>query len=396
MTFPPVVYAGPSISREEVLALLPGATIQGPIRRGDLYRDRMLLHSVFVILDGVFFQNEAISPRECVDVCRDGATVFGASSMGALRAAECCVAGMSGAGVVFRMFRAGILRSDDEVAVTFDPDDPRRGASVPLVNVRYAVSRAVREGKLARETAVRVVESAATLFYPERRWAAILSRAGLGSRRRELGAELGRYDLKRLDAERALRKVAALLARHPELCRTAHRTVMPFERTEHVREAAHSALTRELANSRDELLRWVFATGLYREFLDSQRPRESDAAVTRSGPWKRGRARDKKLWEALLASEPVLFRFRAHRAGLARCRERNVRPTSRDVAGAERELLAGHGFDAWDSLRFCYRNDAEAWTTLLAARDEMAALHALRRREDAGRTSSIPRRIGGR
>jgi hypothetical protein len=97
----PIVYVGPTLSVEAVQRAYPGCIIRPPIRRGDLYRDRMLRGAVFLILDGVFFQDEAISPREILDVIADGAMVVGASSMGALRAAECWPMGMRGVGSIY-------------------------------------------------------------------------------------------------------------------------------------------------------------------------------------------------------------------------------------------------------------------------------------------------------
>ncbi|MEM9778753.1 MAG: hypothetical protein AAF813_02465, partial [Pseudomonadota bacterium] len=68
----PVVYLGPSARPEAVLRHLPDAVLRPPIKRGDLHRDRLLRFSVFVVIDGVFAQEEALSPREVVDVIADG------------------------------------------------------------------------------------------------------------------------------------------------------------------------------------------------------------------------------------------------------------------------------------------------------------------------------------
>src|SRR5712691_12195122 len=95
---PPIVYVGPTLSASTVKALLPSSDIRPPIARGYLYRDREAGGAVFVILDGVFTQHLAISPREVVDVACDNALVIGASSMGALRAAECWPVGVQGVG----------------------------------------------------------------------------------------------------------------------------------------------------------------------------------------------------------------------------------------------------------------------------------------------------------
>ena len=111
----PVVYTGITLTAEDVHKVIPNARVRPPISRSDLYTDRIIGNSLFVIIDGVFQQREAISPREVIDVAMSGAIVVGASSMGALRAAECWPAGVRGVGSIYRLFRRGILDSDDEV-----------------------------------------------------------------------------------------------------------------------------------------------------------------------------------------------------------------------------------------------------------------------------------------
>src|SRR5690348_8986049 len=111
---PPLVFLGPSLSVEEAGAVLPDAEYHPPAGRGDLYRARFLGASIMVLIDGTFLQRYAPSPRELVEVVRDGAWVLGAASIGALRAAECWPVGMRGAGLIYRLFRAGRLHSDEE------------------------------------------------------------------------------------------------------------------------------------------------------------------------------------------------------------------------------------------------------------------------------------------
>ena len=150
--------------------LLPGSTQLGPIRRGDLYRDRMLGYSAFVIIDGVFFQDRAVSPREVLDVLQDGAWVAGAASMGALRAAECWPAGMVGVGSIFRLFRRGSLQSDDEVAIAFDPSNTDGFTTVALVNVRHALRRALHARSMTPDAARRILAAAQATHYSDRTW----------------------------------------------------------------------------------------------------------------------------------------------------------------------------------------------------------------------------------
>src|SRR5688572_7824218 len=196
------VYLGSSLAAEKARALLPISLIRPPVRRGDLYRERELGVSVFVILDGVFLQQQAIPPREVIDVILDGALVVGAASLGAIRAAECWPAGMRGIGAVYRLFRSGYLASDDEVAVSFDPDNPSATSSLALVNVRFAVGRALRSRLITPELAARIVRAGECTFFADRSWKRILADAEV--RDPALMDALGKWDIKRLDAERAL------------------------------------------------------------------------------------------------------------------------------------------------------------------------------------------------
>jgi len=93
-----------------------------PIREGDL--SKLLQHSPrrrVLILDGVFSENQAVTPTECRTLMRSGWSLFGASSMGALRAADLWPEGMVGIGDVFLAYRTGLLKSDADVAVALDP-----------------------------------------------------------------------------------------------------------------------------------------------------------------------------------------------------------------------------------------------------------------------------------
>ena len=48
--------------------------------------------------------------------------VYGASSIGALRAVELEKFGMKGIGKIFELFKKNLINSDDEIAVTFDSE----------------------------------------------------------------------------------------------------------------------------------------------------------------------------------------------------------------------------------------------------------------------------------
>ena len=143
-----VVFLGPSLDRLAAAALLP-ADYRPPAARGDLSRAVREGARVIGLIDGVFFQESSVGHREILAALSAGVRVVGASSMGALRAAELHTLGMEGVGEVYRMYRDGILVSDDEVALAFDPETCI-ALSEPLENIRATLARAEEERMLER------------------------------------------------------------------------------------------------------------------------------------------------------------------------------------------------------------------------------------------------------
>ncbi len=165
-----VVYLGPSLSPKVAEHLLCAQYLP-PICRGDLAR--LPEHVRFVgIVDGEFFQRLAVSPKEVLAVLQRGVKVFGASSMGALRAVETEMFGTIGLGEVFAMFRDGVLDGDDEVALVYEPETYRK-LSEPLVNLRAAVRQSVAAGVICDAHAVRLIAEMKATYFPHRSYKAL-------------------------------------------------------------------------------------------------------------------------------------------------------------------------------------------------------------------------------
>ena len=135
-----IVFLGPSLDVKLAKTILP-AEYRPPAKRGDLLRAAEDGAEIIGLIDGVFHQESAVAHREILAALRKGIRVVGASSMGALRAAEMDTLGMVGIGDVSRMYKSGVLESDDEVALVFDPDSGY-SLSEPLVNIRYTLRKA--------------------------------------------------------------------------------------------------------------------------------------------------------------------------------------------------------------------------------------------------------------
>ncbi|MEU1662990.1 TfuA-like protein [Streptomyces sparsogenes] len=216
------VFIGPTLSAEEVLAAVDHAVVHGPVRHGDLLALDTGAADTVLIVDGVFHQTAPVRHKEITDTLARGTRVIGASSMGALRAAELWPYGMEGVGLVFGMYARGDLDADEEVAVGHLPSGAHRQLTVPLVNVRWTISNAVTERALDPGHGVALLEAARALHYTERTWGAIVhttrrlrpASAGAAEALRDFARRRPDLsDVKRRDALLALSHCAA--ARRP-------------------------------------------------------------------------------------------------------------------------------------------------------------------------------------
>ncbi|MDW7725967.1 MAG: TfuA-related McrA-glycine thioamidation protein [Candidatus Methanoperedens sp.] len=161
-----VVYTGMSISHSDAKNILD-ADYRPPVQRNDIKKIINSGFDIIGIIEGVFFNSAAVAHREIIEALNKGITVIGGSSMGALRAYELEPYGMIGVGRIFEMYKNGFLESDDEVAVTFDPET-LEPLSIPLVNVRLTLDAAQDEGVLTQERADAVLDVTKRMFYPDR------------------------------------------------------------------------------------------------------------------------------------------------------------------------------------------------------------------------------------
>jgi hypothetical protein len=343
---PLIAFVGPSISRDEAGRLCPGLDLRPPARRDDLYRAREGGAWGFLLIDGVFMQDDAVSPREVVDVLDDGALVVGAASMGALRAADCWPAGARGIGLIYRLYRRGVLESDEDVAVAVSADGSDAAMSVPLVNVRYAVSRAVRRRLIDRATARQIVTAAGAIYYPERTWREVLRRVGpLPAHVAELCVGL---DLKREDARRALAYARRLLDDRDTLAsRHARRSDAEFARSEVTRERGYDAtggVDRDRLRSR--LLDWLIGSGRLARYRPPSSwpaaPTVADLDAVAHSTW-----RDLEQANQLDAE---LMRLQAVERAAAAADAAGLTPRAQDVRAAQSEIVKRHDFPSWERL----------------------------------------------
>lgn len=164
---PTAVFLGPSLPQETAREILP-ANYYPPVRMGDVYRLLGTGVRTIVVIDGLFHAVTPVWQRELLEAVERGIRVIGASSMGALRAAELHVYGMEGCGQVFEWYRDGLIEGDDEVALMHAAEAPFTPLSEPLVNIRYALTDAEARGLLDAAQAGELLSLARSTFYGHR------------------------------------------------------------------------------------------------------------------------------------------------------------------------------------------------------------------------------------
>jgi hypothetical protein len=204
-----VVFLGPSLPHDEAAAILP-ATYLPPAQQGSVMR-AWLDHQprALVLIDGVFGSVPAVRHKEILWACATGLSVFGAASIGAIRAAELAMFGMQGHGLICRWYRRTPLADDDEVAVAMSP--PELGAaplSEALINMRLTLSEARREQIITLDQKRALEAIARATHFADRSYAKLIedaqamlpARSGGALARLERWLPDNRIDQKREDA----------------------------------------------------------------------------------------------------------------------------------------------------------------------------------------------------
>jgi hypothetical protein len=207
------VFLGPSLPVETARTVLADAWYCEPCRCGDLLQILRLHPDRVLLIDGHFSWTPAPWHKEFLIALDHGVEVYGASSMGALRAAELNQFGMIGVGRIYEDFASGRIDGDDEVAVMHSDDSfGYQQMNDTLINIRYTLDAAVKVGQIDRSIADQLLERIRSKYYPDRSLLLAIREYthergdDLSSLRRWLGQ--GNFvDQKSLDAIQALHRV---------------------------------------------------------------------------------------------------------------------------------------------------------------------------------------------
>ena len=237
------IFTGPTISPQIAQQHLDAIYLP-PVKLGDVYRiSELYSPRIIGIIDGYFNQVPAVWHKEILQALSQGIAVYGAASMGALRAAELDQLGMTGCGKIYRAYQSGLLppfndeafEDDDEVAVIHSPAElGYLAASDAMVNIRFSLAKAEQQGVIDRATCRNLAGIAKTQFYADRNYASILQIAKQHALPETQLAALAKWlgqhsiDQKQLDAIELLKQIKQDQHKPPETPAAAQ---LPFQHT---------------------------------------------------------------------------------------------------------------------------------------------------------------------
>jgi hypothetical protein len=194
-----LVYTGPSLDPESIREQIPDAIIKGPVRQGDFISDAMEYEPTHVlIIEGEFHQSLSLWHKEIVWALQIPGikAIYGAASMGALRAADLADYGMIGCGRIFQWYFEGVITDESEVAASYHQtkDGNYVSLTVPLVNVRGALLKGLETGLIDPLEADELFSLARSILWSSR---SLKMLEGFDSR---LGLLLASHNQKAIDA----------------------------------------------------------------------------------------------------------------------------------------------------------------------------------------------------
>jgi hypothetical protein len=171
-----IVFVGPTLAPHEAVKYLDCISLP-PARQGDIYRAvRDRRPAAIGLIDGMFLDVPSVWHREILWALTEGVHVFGAGSMGALRAVELAPFGMRGIGRVYDAYMCGRwpgfdepFEDDDEVAVIHAP--PETGGaplSDAMVDLRETLLAAEAAAVIDEASRCKLAAAAKQLHFPDR------------------------------------------------------------------------------------------------------------------------------------------------------------------------------------------------------------------------------------
>lgn len=144
--------------------------VMPPARRGDI--ESLIANSppaTIVLVDGTYHSYPAVSHAEIRQAINDGWTIWGLSSMGAIRATELAPVGMKGYGKVFSMFAGNEDLPDDYVALIHGNEPPYTPVSEPLVHIDFFLKELATEKLISDKIHFQLLEYFSNMWFGYRK-----------------------------------------------------------------------------------------------------------------------------------------------------------------------------------------------------------------------------------
>ncbi len=207
-----VVFVGPSLPDAQAHAT-DDLVVRPPACQGDVMQALEDGATAIGLIDGQFEFVAPVWHKELLFALSEGKQVYGAASMGALRAAECAAFGMIGIGKIFDDYFCGQRIDDADVALVHSPAELGYFAmTIPLVNVDATLDDAMAKGLLSHEQSNSLAAAARALFFKDRTWKALAVLAEMDWPVLEQVISQAHVDQKRLDAIALMERMRAIEA----------------------------------------------------------------------------------------------------------------------------------------------------------------------------------------
>ena len=174
----PVLFAGPTLYNVSMPPMIE-FDMRPPARCGDILKAVKRGAELIGLIDGFFGDCRSVWHKEILFALSHGVQIFGAASMGALRAAECDRYGMIGIGKIYTDFRHGRRTADSDVAVLHGPQETGFvPLTLALVDAEATIHCLEKSSAITADEASAFYQAARQLGFRRRTWDALFAASG--------------------------------------------------------------------------------------------------------------------------------------------------------------------------------------------------------------------------
>lgn len=210
-----------------------GITVLPPVSLGAVYRAVEAGYEQIAIVDGYFGNIPSVWHKEILFALARGKQVWGAGSMGAVRAAELFPFGMRGVGIAYRLFRRQALTDDDEVCLVHGAREFDYAClTYPMINMRVSLRRLRRHQLISCQEEENLLAAFKLIHFGVRDKTVVklIFESSKSLKSRNLWSSFLRYyvDVKQFDARCLVRQLLAHSSNFPK-----NERVWEFPETSH-------------------------------------------------------------------------------------------------------------------------------------------------------------------